>query len=80
MSNQRFVVLPLAALLAACADSATAPSRVTLDAPSLQASEGRGVLQRYVAMGTRLSQGVMGDGVYFASQESSWPAQLARLG
>jgi hypothetical protein len=81
MSNQRFLpILPLAALLAACADSPTAPSRVAIDAPSFQESEGRGVFQRYVAMGTSISQGVAGDGVYFLSQESSWPAQLARLG
>jgi hypothetical protein len=79
MSNHRYVVLPLAALLAACADSPTAPARAVASGPSLQASEARGVFQRYVAMGTSISQGVAGDGVYFASQETSWPAQLAAL-
>src|SRR5205085_8379413 len=38
-----------------------------------------GVLQRYVAIGTSISMGVSSDGVYAASQEMSFPAQLSRL-
>jgi GDSL-like Lipase/Acylhydrolase len=37
------------------------------------------VFQRYVAIGTSISMGVQGDGVYAATQQTSWPAQLARL-
>ena len=74
----------LAALLlalAACSDSATEP----FAAPSPDgitpdfASEGLGVFQRYVAIGTSISMGVASDGVLAASQQTSWPAQLARL-
>ena len=80
MRAQRLLVPLAAALFAACADSPTAPKRLTTQGPSLQASEGRGVFQRYVAIGTSISLGWASDGVYFETQESSWPAQLARLG
>jgi len=76
---KRILFLSAAALLAACADSPVAPSRV-VDAPALQQSAGRGVFQRYVAMGTSLSMGWASDGVFIGTQVSSWPAQLARLG
>ena len=74
----------LAALLvalAACSDSATepfaarSPDQITPDF----ASEGLGVFQRYVAIGTSISMGVASDGVHAATQQTSWPAQLARL-
>ena len=42
-------------------------------------SEGRGVLHRYVAIGTSVSMGWRSDGVYAPYQETSWPAQLAAL-
>jgi lysophospholipase L1-like esterase len=81
---------PLSALLLvgllACADSAAAP---TPAAPAFakgkhaadggRGSEGRGVLHRYVAIGTSVSMGWRSDGVYSPFQETSWPAQLARL-
>lgn len=88
------VVRPAAACLlvgtlagaSACADAPLAPraSRpaVVLPSPSLDGgggSEGRGVFQRYVAIGTSVSMGWQSDGVLAASQETSWPAQLARL-
>lgn len=38
------------------------------------------MLQRYVAIGTSVSMGVIADGVYSGSQLNSWPAQLARMG
>ena len=82
MIGQRVVLVPLAAAcaaLAACADSPVAP-RIGADRPSLQESEGRGVFQRYVAIGTSISMGVQSDGVFFGTQTSSWPAQLARMG
>jgi lysophospholipase L1-like esterase len=74
--------------LAACSDrttsslsSPTAPDLVAGDAGGSEGggSEGVGVFQRYVAVGTSISMGVQSDGVYAATQETSWPAQLARL-
>ena len=64
----------------ACADSATGPQA---DARPIAANYGKvaaiGDFQRYVAIGTSISQGWRSDGVNAASQETSWPAQLARL-
>jgi len=82
MTRRRVVLVPLVAActaLAACADSPVAP-RVEADRPLLQESEGRDVFQRYVAIGTSISMGVQSDGVYFGTQTTSWPAQLARMG
>jgi hypothetical protein len=53
---------------------------INADRPSLQQSEGRGVFQRYVAIGTSISMGAQSDGVDSVTQKSSWPAQLARMG
>jgi lysophospholipase L1-like esterase len=67
--------------LAACADDSYSPTeapRPNQITPEL-ISEGEGVFQRYVAIGTSISMGVASDGVYSASQQASWPAQLARL-
>ena len=80
MSSQRLLLVPLVTFVAACADAPVAPTKVAADRPSLQESEGRGVFQRYVAIGTSLSMGWASDGVFEATQRSSWPAQLARLG
>jgi len=80
MPRQRLLVVPLVAFAAACVDSPVAPSRVEVGSPTFQQSEGRGVFQRYVAIGTSISMGVMGDGAFSGTQISSWPAQLARLG
>ena len=79
MSNQRLVLVALVAFLAACADAPVSPARVAVDRPALQESQGRGVFQRYVAIGTSVSMGVASDGVFEATQANSWPAQLARL-
>src|SRR5262245_24140077 len=82
MTRRRVVLVPLVAActaLAACADSPAAP-RINVDRPSLQESEGRGVFQRYVAIGTSISMGAQSDGAFFGTQTSSWPAQLARMG
>src|SRR4029450_1571213 len=62
------------------ADSPVAPARVVVGDPLFQESQGRGVFQRYVAIGTSISMGVIADGVYSGSQVNSWPAQLARMG
>jgi len=80
MRSKELLFIATTGLLVACADSPVAPARVAVDGPSLQQSEGRGVFQRYVAIGTSISMGVIGDGVFSGSQENSWPAQLARLG
>ena len=74
-------VVALAAL-AACADGSLAPTeaRQPLEQISPELiSEGEGIFQRYVAIGTSISMGVQSDGVYSATQQTSWPAQLARL-
>lgn len=67
----------------ACSD-ATAPDRTRSLSPvadaDLDRSAGRGIFQRYVAIGTSISMGWQSDGVIAATQETSWPAQLAALG
>ena len=64
----------------ACSD-ATAPDRSRSISPvastELDRSEGRGIFQRYVAIGTSISMGWQSDGVIASTQETSWPAQLA---
>lgn len=75
----------LAALLVAltaCSDHATEPLAAPRSADQISpdfVSEGLGVFQRYVAIGTSISMGVASDGVHAATQQTSWPAQLARL-
>jgi hypothetical protein len=70
--------------LAACTD-AVAPARTARTAltpagdADLDQSGGRGVFKRYVAIGTSLSMGWQSDGVIAATQETSWPAQLAGM-
>lgn len=69
-------------VVTACKDAPnpSAPAVGALDdAAAAFHSEGRGAFQRYVAMGTSLSMGVASDGAIAASQEQSWPAQLARM-
>jgi lysophospholipase L1-like esterase len=68
--------------LAACSGDTLAPTearRPAADVTPELLSEGEGVFHRYVAIGTSISMGVQGDGVYAATQQTSWPAQLARL-
>jgi hypothetical protein len=71
----------LVALLGACStDRTTAPtSRLTSRDASANESQGRGVFQRYVAIGTSVSMGWASDGVIAATQLTSWPAQLAAM-
>lgn len=70
--------------VAACSDT-LAPARTARTALSpandadLDQSEGRGVFQRYVAIGTSLSMGWQSDGVIAATQKTSWPEQLAEM-
>ena len=71
-------VATLSVALAACADATTAVSGPASGTVATE-SEGRGAFHRYVAIGTSVSMGWRSDGVDAASQESSWPAQLARL-
>lgn len=80
MANRRLLLFPLVAFAAACNDSPVAPARVAIGDASLQNSAGRGVFQRYVAIGTSISMGWASDGAIAVDQHESWPAQLARLG
>ena len=81
-----FVAPTLAVLLVAACSDVNAPDRskaIALShatAPSAEElSEGRGVFKRYVAIGTSVSMGWQSDGVVAATQETSWPAQLAAM-
>ncbi len=77
MSNRIALALVLAAsVLGACSDQ---PSAVPSTASALELSEGRGAFQRFVAIGTSVSEGWQSDGVYGATQRTSWPRQLAQL-
>jgi lysophospholipase L1-like esterase len=77
-SSSRAVLGASLVALAACSDSPVAPSPA--GTPSVASlSAGRGAFQRYVAIGTSISMGVASDGAVAASQEQSWPAQLARM-
>jgi hypothetical protein len=72
----------LVLLATACSDAPdpSAPGVRALDDAAIGFhSEGLGAFQRYVAIGTSISMGVASDGAIAASQEQSWPAQLARL-
>jgi lysophospholipase L1-like esterase len=82
MNARRLSSLFIVVALAACSDSTLSPTEapgpISQATPEL-ISEGEGIFQRYVAIGTSISMGVASDGVYAASQQNSWPAQLARL-
>jgi lysophospholipase L1-like esterase len=75
------LVAVTATTLAACSDQSaeplTAPSSTRI--ATADGFAGIGVFQRYVAIGTSISMGVSSDGVYAASQQTSFPAQLAHL-
>jgi lysophospholipase L1-like esterase len=75
------LVVAATTTLAACSDQSaeplTAPSATRI--ATADGFAGLGVFQRYVAIGTSISMGVSSDGVYAASQQMSFPAQLARL-
>ena len=65
--------------LSACSDDVATGPQAPI-ATRYESSEGRGYFQRYVPMGTSITAGVASDGLLAASQQQSWPAQLARLG
>lgn len=81
MRALRPVVILAAISLVACSDNANSPLDPSTSAAAdvRQGFEGLGVFQRYVAIGTSISMGVSSDGVYAASQQMSFPAQLSRL-
>src|SRR5262249_32654976 len=75
------VLAPMVVLGAsACtSDQITAPP-APLERPSAPAStlvNGPIAIQRYAAIGPSISAGVQSDGLLFATQATSWPAQLA---
>src|SRR5215213_8401951 len=83
MSRGRLSLAGAAALAFAGACSsvdAPTPTGPSSAPASLNQSQGRGVFQRYVAIGTSISMGWQSDGVIAATQVTSWPAQLAALG
>jgi lysophospholipase L1-like esterase len=79
---QRRILLSLIGIvsLTACSDSATGPRPNTRSVgPYHDVIDAGGDFHRYVAIGTSVSQGWRSDGVNAASQQTSWPAQLAEL-
>jgi lysophospholipase L1-like esterase len=72
------VVLTVAGV--ACSDQSADPLAPSASrSTNAQGFEGMGAFQRYVAIGTSISMGITSDGVKSASQQMSFPAQLARL-
>ena len=70
----------MSAAAVACSDNSVPSAPLSAsDRLQLSESDGRGAFQRYVAIGTSISAGVASDGTTRASQEQSWPAQLARM-
>ncbi|MFL5581721.1 MAG: SGNH/GDSL hydrolase family protein [Gemmatimonadaceae bacterium] len=67
----------VAVMLGACTDG-TAPTAAA-GAPRLSSDEGRGDFHRYVALGTSISMGWASNGVYFGTQQTAWPVQLAAM-
>jgi len=83
MSRRRGISLTGLALLAVvggCSTDSSVTGLASLASPSFNQSEGRGVFQRYVAIGTSVSMGWQSDGVLDSTQRTSWPAQLAARG
>ena len=80
VARRALLALPVAWMvtLAGCTDSA-APAPTEPSSALANRSEGRGLFQRYVALGTGFSMGWRSDGLSAESQYESWPAQLARL-
>jgi hypothetical protein len=81
MRSHVLALLVAALPITACTDQTAAPfaTEVAHDEIDAGGADGTGDFQRYVAVGTSISMGVQSDGVNSASQETSWPAQLARL-
>lgn len=71
-------MLACAVAIAGCSDS-TAPTLPTPRSEVLTQSEGRGVFDRYVAIGTSVSMGWQSDGLNAVMQSQAWTAQLAHL-
>ncbi len=70
----------LAVFASACSTDSLITSLKTPGAASENQSAGRGVFQRYTAIGTSVSMGVQSAGVNDSLQATSWPAQLAAMG
>ncbi len=75
MSRSKLLPLFVVAL-AACADDTSAPR--TPVSPDLNLGvESRGLMRRYVAIGTSISMGWQSDGLVESDQRAAWPTQLA---
>jgi len=73
------VVAAAVASLSACSDNISPLDASNSPAADREGFPALGDFQRYVAIGTSISMGVVSDGVYSATQQMSFPAQLARL-
>jgi hypothetical protein len=70
-------ILAFTSIVVVGGTACTADRVVAPNDPVESLSEGRGVFQRYFAIGTSVSAGVQSDGLVAATQATSWPAQLA---
>lgn len=75
MQHRLIVLAGLSLLAAACSDPVS-PRRDVSPAASA-ALTSQALFTRYVSVGTSLSMGVQGAGVYDDAQQAAWPAQLA---
>ena len=82
-SAPRRLALALASVLAVAATACSSDQVIAPESPQAQPSAPSASLfsawnafQRYVAIGTSISAGVQSDGLDFATQATSWPAQL----
>ena len=49
------------------------------DSNKVSGPKGQEAFQRYVSIGTSVTMGVQSDGVYYATQQTSWPSLLAHM-
>jgi len=73
-------VAALVGFAGACSTDSSITSLKVPGGASENQSAGRGVFQRYTAIGTSVSMGVQSAGVNDSLQATSWPAQLAAMG
>ena len=79
LSMWRRLIAPIlgVSLVAACVDARNPVAPVSQDV-QLSESEGRGVAQRFYAIGTSLSAGTCSNGNVASCQQQSWVAQVIR--
>ncbi len=77
MKRALLLLAGLALVVTACSDPVNPDRTGGLSPTASQNLKPQVVFARYVALGTSLSQGVEGAGIYDDAQRAAWPAQLA---